>query len=146
MKLSIGFRRAEKKDVQFLLGLRKATMIEHLKKAGYQFSEQTHLDRIHEFFSDSHIITHQKQCVGLIKLGVLKDRIHIRQFQILPELHGLGIGSYVVDVVKNKAKQHQLPITLFVLLDNPAKSLYLRHGFYVEQQLPKEYKMRWDCR
>jgi ribosomal protein S18 acetylase RimI-like enzyme len=144
MKLSIGFRRAEKADIDFLLELRKTTMTEHLKVAGYHFSEQDHLDRINEFFSDSHIITNHKENVGLIKLGLLQDRLHIRQFQVLPAFHGLGIGSYVVEVVKKKAIEHQLPITLFVLLDNPAKSLYLRQGFYVDQQSDKEYKMRWD--
>lgn len=144
MKLSIGFKHANKDDIDFLLALRKVTMTEHLKMAGYYFSEQDHLDRIKELFSDSHIITNNKESVGLIKLGLLADRIHIRQFQILPTLHGLGIGSYVLDVVKKKAIEHKLPITLFVLLNNPVKSLYLRHGFYVEEQLEKEYKMRWD--
>lgn len=144
MKLSIGFKHATKEDISFLLALRKATMTEHLKMAGYHFSEKDHLDRIHELFSDSHIITNNKESIGLIKLGVLVDRIHIRQFQILPTLHGLGIGSYVLDAVKNKAIERKLPITLFVLLNNPVKSLYIRHGFYVEKQLDKEYRMRWD--
>jgi len=144
MKLSIGFKHANKEDIDFLLALRKATMTEHLKVAGYNFSEQDHLNRIHELFADSHIVTNNKENVGLIKLGLLADRIHIRQFQILPSLHGLGIGSYVLDIVKKKAVEHKLPITLFVLLNNPVKSLYLRHGFYVEEQLEKEYKMRWD--
>lgn len=144
MKLSIGFKRAQKTDVEFLLALRKATMTEHLKNAGYHFSEQNHLDRINEFFTDSHIITNYKEQVGLIKLGLLADRIHIRQFQVLPLFSGLGIGSYVLEMVKKKAIEHKLPITLFVLLKNPVTSLYLRHGFYVEEQLENEYKMRWE--
>ena len=75
---------------------------------------------------------------------MLADRIHIRQFQILPSFHGKGVGSFVLDVTKKKARERKLPVTLNVLLDNPAKSLYLRHGFYVEEQLKLEYKMRCD--
>jgi len=144
MKLSIGFKRAEKSDIAFLLSLRKATMSAHLTQAGFHFTEQNHLERIHESFSDSYIITNNKQQVGLLKLGLMEDRIHIRQFQVMPMLQGKGIGAFVLEAVRKKALAYNLPITLFVLLDNPAKSLYLRHGFYVEAQLEKEYKMRWD--
>lgn len=144
MKLSVGFRRASSKDVDFLLLLRKSTMTEHLNKAGFYFSEQNHIERIKEFFGDSFIITNNNENIGLIKLGLLADRIHIRQFQILPSFHRMGVGSYVLEVVKKKAKDLTLPITLNVLLDNPAKALYIRHGFYVEEQLSLEYKMRWD--
>lgn len=144
MKLSVGFRRAKNTDVDFLLTLRKSTMTEHLQNAGFHFSENDHLDRIHEFFNDSYIITNHKKSVGLIKLGLLPDRIHIRQFQILPLFHRMGLGSYVLNVVKKKSQEHKLPITLSVLLANPAKTLYLRHGFHVEEQLKLEYKMRWD--
>ncbi|MDO7086373.1 GNAT family N-acetyltransferase [Pseudocolwellia sp. AS88] len=144
MKLSVGFRRAVATDVDFLLQLRKLTMTEHLNNAGFYFSDEDHIARIKEFFNDSFIITNHKESIGLIKLGVLADRIHIRQFQILPSFHGKGVGSFVLDVTKKKARERKLPVTLNVLLDNPAKSLYLRHGFYVEEQLKLEYKMRCD--
>jgi len=144
MKLSVGFKRATTHDIDFLLTLRKLTMTEHLQHAGFYFSDDDHLNRIHEFFNDSHIITNNKENIGLIKLGLFKDRLHIRQFQILPAFHRMGIGSYVLNVVKKKAQTLQLPITLNVLLDNPAKALYLKHGFYVEQQGKLEYKMQWD--
>lgn len=144
MKLSVGFRRATNADIDFLLNLRKSSMTEHLKKAGFNFSESDHLNRINDFFNDSYIITNYKEGVGLIKLGLLPDRIHIRQFQILPSFHRMGLGSYVLEVIKKKSRKYKLPITLNVLLDNPAKSLYLRHGFYVKEQLKLEYKMRRD--
>lgn len=142
MKLSVGFRRAMHSDVDFLLLLRKSTMTEHLNKAGFNFSDEDHIARIKECFEDSIIITNNKESIGLIKLGLLADRVHIRQFQILPQFHRKGVGSYVLKVVKKKAKDLKLPITLNVLLENPAKNLYLRHGFHVEEQGKLEYKMR----
>ena len=143
MKVVIGFRRAEQADIDFLLILRKTSMNEHLLRAGITLSEQYHLSRINEFFSDSHLILRDKQAVGLIKLGVLSTSLHIRQLQILPEFHHMGIGSYVMDVVKKQSVKIELPITLSVLLDNPAKSLYLRHGFIVTEKNDLEYKMSW---
>lgn len=144
MKLSVGFRRAVSTDIDFLLLLRKSTMTEHLNNAGFNFSEQDHINRINEFFNDSFIITNHQENIGLIKLGVFSNRIHIRQFQILPAFHRKGVGSYVLNVVKKKARENQLPVTLNVLFDNPAKGLYIRHGFYVEDQSTLEYKMRWE--
>ena len=143
MKVIIGFRRAEKSDVDFLLILRKTSMNEHLLRAGITLSEQYHLSRINEYFSDSHVILRDKQAVGLIKLGVLETSLHIRQLQVSPQFHRMGIGSYVMDVVKKQAIKFSLPITLSVLLDNPAKSLYLRHGFVVTEKNDLEYKMTW---
>jgi len=143
MKITIGFRRAVATDIEFLLALRKASMNEHLLRAGIALSEHYHLSRINEFFSDSHLILRDKQAVGLIKLGVLSSSLHIRQLQVLPEYHRLGIGSYVMEVVKKQALKLNLPITLSVLLDNPAKSLYLRHGFIVTEKTDFEYKMSW---
>ena len=144
MKLSVGFKRAVREDLNFLLTLRKSSMTEHLNKAGLNYTDEDHVARINEYFEDSFIITNHNENIGLVKLGVFSNRIHIRQFQILPHFQGLGIGSYVLDVVKKKANKLNLPITLYVLFDNPAKHLYIRHGFYVEEQLTKEYKMRWD--
>lgn len=145
MKLSIGFRRAERADVEFLLLLRKLSMTEHLNNAGYPSSEQDHLNRITEYFTDSFIIIHDNTNIGLIKLGLFSDRIHIRQFQILPSLHRKGIGGNVIEIVKKKALELKLPITLNVLIKNPAHALYVRHGFYVDSQDEVEYKMRWNA-
>lgn len=52
----------------------------------------------------------------MVKLGLLPDRLHIRQLQILPEFHNGGIGSKVVTLVKQKASERLLPVTLNVLL------------------------------
>ena len=61
-----------------------------------------------------------------------------------PQYHALGIGSRVLALVKRKAQEKQLAITLNVLLDNPAKQLYLRHGFVIFAENELEYAMRWS--
>lgn len=140
----VSFRRATASDRAFLLQLRKASMTEHLSKAGIYLDDIAHMQRVDEYFSDSHIISYQGNAIGLLKLGQFPDKIHLRQFQLLPQYHGLGIGSRVLALVKRKAQEKQLAITLNVLLDNPAKQLYLRHGFVIFAENELEYAMRWS--
>ncbi len=67
-----------------MLALRKRTMDAYLAQAGIETSEGYHLERINEHYEDSNIILCDGQVIGLIKLGLLKTSMHIRQFQILP--------------------------------------------------------------
>ena len=144
MKAEISFKRAEFPDRSFLLALRKSSMNEHLHAAGLKLNDQQHLQRIDEFFDESFLIKYNDKNIGLIKLGMLPDRLHIRQLQIMPEFHNVGIGSKVVALVKQKALERGLPVTLNVLLENPAKRLYEREGFITEGQTDLEYQMRWQ--
>ncbi|MGB1261743.1 MAG: GNAT family N-acetyltransferase [Cognaticolwellia sp.] len=141
----LSFRRARASDKAFLLNLRKASMDEHLKAAGIFLDDQAHMLRIDEFFSDSHVILLQNIAIGLLKLGQFSDHIHVRQFQLLPKYHGVGIGSRVLGLLKRKAAAKQRTITLNVLLENPARQLYLRHGFVVTGINKLEYSMRWQA-
>ena len=140
----VSFKRATVHDRAFLLNLRKASMDEHLKKAGICLNDAGHMQRIDEYFDDSYIILIQDVAIGLLKLGQFPDRIHIRQFQLLPKYHCVGIGSKVLELIKRKAKEKQLNISLNVLLDNPAKQLYLRHGFKVISVNELEFQMGWQ--
>tara|TARA_R110001583_G_scaffold1282_3_gene10530 strand:- start:910 stop:1377 length:468 start_codon:yes stop_codon:yes gene_type:complete len=147
MKFTIGFRAAKHEDLDFLLILRKKSMFKHLADAKIKLTNEQHLKRIKEHYYDSHIILRDRKPIGLLKLGVvsLKDTsksLHIRQLQILPQYQGQGIGSKVLAVVKKRALQLQLPITLNVLLKNPARGLYLRHGFQIEGKNKLEFQMR----
>lgn len=147
MRFIIGFRKVKHDDIDFLLRLRKKSMSEHLVNAKIKLTNQQHLERIKEHYYDSHIILRDRKAIGVLKMGVItlndaKKSLHIRQLQILPEFQGEGIGSKVLTVVKKRALQLQLPITLNVLLKNPARGLYLRHGFQIEGKNKLEFKMR----
>lgn len=140
----ISFRRATLNDREFLLTLRKASMDQHLQMAGIYLDDRAHFQRIDEFFADSYLILLENDAIGLLKLGIFPDKIHVRQFQILPSYQGLGIGSRVLGLVKRKAQNNGLNITLNVLLHNPAKALYLRQDFVVVDTNTLEYQMRWQ--
>lgn len=147
MKFTIGFRKVNNDDIDFLLILRKKSMSAHLVNAKIKLTNEQHLERIKDHYYDSHIILRDRKPIGVLKMGVIAvngptKSLHIRQLQILPEFQGEGIGSKVIMVVKKRALQLQLPITLNVLLKNPARGLYLRHGFQIEGKNKLEFKMR----
>ena len=147
MQFTIGFKKVKHDDVEFLLRLRKKSMSAHLVKAKIKLTNEQHLERIKDHYYDSHIILRDRKPIGVLKMGVISANgptksLHIRQLQILPEFQGQGIGSKVLQIVKKRALQLQLPITLNVLLKNPARGLYLRHGFQIEGKNKLEFKMR----
>ncbi len=147
MRFTIGFRKVKHDDIDFLLRLRKKSMSAHLAQAKIKLTDEQHLERIKEHYYDSHIILRDRKPIGVLKMGVIAltgttKSLHIRQLQILPEFQGQGVGSKVLTVVKKRALQLQLPITLNVLLKNPARGLYLRHGFQIEGQNKLEFHMR----
>jgi len=147
MKFTIGFRKVTDDDLDFLLMLRKKSMSKHLAVARIKLTNEQHLERVKEHYYDSHLILRDRKPIGLLKLGIVSltgtsKSIHIRQLQILPDYQSQGIGSKVLAVVKKKALQLQLPITLNVLLKNPARGLYLRHGFQIEHKNKVEFQMR----
>ena len=141
MSITIGFRSVKADDLDFLVRLRKKTMKPHLKKAGITMTPEQHIERVKEFYQDSHIILHNRKAIGIIKLGVLKKSLHIRQFQISPEFQNKGVGTLVITIVKKRALQLELPISLNVLLENPVRGLYLRHGFQIKSKNRYEYQM-----
>lgn len=117
-------------------------MDEHLIEAGIEMTDEQHTARVLEFFEDSYLIMLEKTTVGVIKLGVENAALHIRQFQILPEYQRKGIGRKVIDVCKKKAHQKGSSLTLNVLMNNPAKALYLRNGFQIESSDALQHFMR----
>ena len=147
MKFTLGFRKVKNEDIDFLLSLRRKTMTQHLLAAGIRMTDEQHLVQIKDHYYESHIVLADRKPIGLVKMGVVAlnnthKSLHIRQLQIMPKYQGKGVGSKVLTVVKKRALQLCLPITLNVLLKNPARGLYLRHGFQVEKKTRLEYQLR----
>lgn len=141
MTNTISFRQAELADISFLLSLRKQTMHEHLLKADIFMDDEHHMMRVMECFDDSHIILLSGKPIGLLKLGQLTDRVHIRQFQILPQYQSKGLGGQILQRLLTSAAKQNKQVTLFVLKNNPAQYLYKKHGFTVKEQDDSQYFM-----
>ena len=140
MSTPLKFVTASLEDMDYLLALRKNTMVEHLKSSGIVYNDEQHKARILDCFDCVHLIYRNDGCVGAIKYHVGDSRIDIMQLQVDPNFQNQGIGGQVVKQIF--ATHPDVDCYLTVLKFNPAKGLYVRLGFeqYGEDEL--EFHMR----
>ncbi|PVZ41163.1 GNAT family N-acetyltransferase [Pseudomonas sp. CC120222-01a] len=68
--------------------------------------------------------------LGFCSLSQDRQALFIRELHLLPEQRGRGVGSQVLETLARWAAQRRLPLLrLMVFKSNPARQLYLRHGF-----------------
>lgn len=137
-------RRATPEDVPRLLALRHDTMDEHLTAAGEILDDAKHLARVMLRFECADVLLQDGVIVGLLKVARDGMAWQIMQIQIAPELQGRGIGAALVRQVVTEARAAKATLTLSVLKVNPARALYERLGFQVEDESGNAYHMR--CR
>lgn len=65
--LEVTLRAATPSDEPFLFDLRRATMDEHLKRAGESFDERAHWERLRYRYDDAHIVCCWSERLGLFK-------------------------------------------------------------------------------
>lgn len=140
MAIEYEFILATQADMDYLLDLRKQTMVEHFLSAGVVYNDDQHKFRILDCFDCFYLIKRDGVVVGGVKYHVGKTKIDILQLQISPQFQNQGIGGQVIKLILS-AHAH-LDCYLTVLKSNPAKGLYLRLGFeqYGEDDL--EYHLR----
>ncbi len=145
-KLGISLIKAKEADKDFLLDLRKQTMVGHLEKAGIYLSNQEHIARIQKSFEGSYLISTSRDKVGLLKYVADHNRIEILQLQIAPKFQGKGIGKQVLHMMILKAKSVNKILFLKVLKENPAKYLYERIGFKIVDEDDYEFYMEMSSK
>jgi len=75
------------------------------------------------------IISYNGEPIGTIYIGDNEDFIEVGQFFVLPEYQNKGVGTHILRQVTDRADQLGLAVRLAYLKNNPAASLYKRHGF-----------------
>lgn len=140
MAVEYEFVLASLSDLDYLLELRKDTMVEHLLSSGVVYNDDQHKSRILDCFDCFHLIKRDGQLVGGIKFHVGIAKLDIMQLQISPKFQNQGIGGQVIKQIL--AQYPHLDCYLTVLKTNPAKGLYLRLGFEQYNQDELEYHLR----
>lgn len=94
-----------------------------------QFSLQTrHYDAEYKG-SLRWIVTRENAGIGRLCLMPMDGDIRIVDIALLPEHHGKGIGTILLEWVRSTARRHAGTVSLHVLDGNPAIGLYRRLGF-----------------
>ncbi|MEW7289599.1 GNAT family N-acetyltransferase [Aquimarina sp. 2304DJ70-9] len=144
--MKIELVKAKETDKNFLLDLRKLTMVKHLEKAGIYLSDEEHVARAHDFFEATQILINSSERIGVLKCLETQNSIEIVQLQILPQYQGMDIGKGIANDVISKAQSKNKSVTLKVLKENPARYLYERIGFKItgEDQYEFHMKKEWS--
>ncbi|MGI8473215.1 GNAT family N-acetyltransferase [Pectobacterium brasiliense] len=128
---NITLRPATPEDEQFLFELRRATMDEHLHKAGVIADDSAHWQRIKYHYNDAYIVLMGSERIGLFKRYKGANEWTIIQIQILPAYQGQGIAAWLLHTFLRQADEANVPVTLSVLNGNRAITLYQRVGFKI---------------
>ena len=76
------------------------------------------------------LVVEGPQALGFCSLSQDRQALFIRELHLLPEQRGRGVGSWVLEQLAQWAAERRLPLVrLMVFKSNPARQLYLRHGF-----------------
>ncbi|MDR2306674.1 MAG: GNAT family N-acetyltransferase [Paucimonas sp.] len=76
------------------------------------------------------LVEEDGELLGFCSLSQDRQALFIRELHLLPEHRGRGIGSWLLEALAGWAAQRRLPLLrLMVFSSNPARRLYLRHGF-----------------
>lgn len=141
---SLALQPATVEDLPFLLALRKATMQEHMERAGAPATDADHLARIQYHFDDAQIVWVDGRPAGLFKHYRDTGGWHILQIQIAPDFQGMGLGRRLIEPVLDRADAEGAPVTLSVLKGNPAQRLYTALGFIPVKETELEFEMRYE--
>lgn len=141
---SLALQAATEDDLPFLLALRKATMTEHLARAGAPLDDAHHLARIRHHFDDAQIVWLHGRPAGLFKTRRDAAGWRVVQIQIDPAFQGQGLGRRLLAGLLRQAGQEGAPVTLSVLKGNRARRLYQSLGFAPVEETAQEIEMRYD--
>lgn len=74
--------------------------------------------------------------------AVLPTEHRLVDISLLPPYRGQGIGTRLVGEFVQRADEAQKPVVLHVEMNNPARRLYERFGFEIEEEVGVYYRMR----
>jgi len=140
---SIGFRRANQRDMGFLYALHVATMKEYVDKTwGWDEAQQEAAFRANHDPAEMQIITFDGSDIGMFAIEERAADVFVPHVLISPDYQGRGIGSSILEQIISDAARRGKPVSLRVLRVNPARRLYERLGFKVVEETPTHFSMR----
>jgi len=90
------------------------------------------------------VIEVDRRRVGRLRILRSDDTIELAGIQLLPSVQGRGIGTAVIEALKDEAVRTGVVLDLGVEKDNAdAERLYRRLGFAKMGETPDEHRLRW---
>ncbi|MFM2485171.1 GNAT family N-acetyltransferase [Celerinatantimonas yamalensis] len=90
------------------------------------------------------VVEYMGSRVGFFSIEQEDEKHFFRRFFVSSEYRNLGIGSAVICKLIKGYQSVNKQLWLSVFIGNPAKNLYLRHGFEVMRTTEQYEYMRWS--
>lgn len=128
--MNIVLRTACDDDVAFARNLYFETMREIIERL-FGWDQSREEKNFAQFFKldEVRIITADGQDVGWIQEQISDRSIHLGSFYVAPAMQGRGIGTQVLQMLRESAARESKTMTLAVVKINPALQFYEKRGF-----------------
>jgi len=128
----------------YQLGLPQMT-VDMLLQQQYQLQQISY--KSHYPNAKDYILCQQSEVIGKLTLAVNPEYLHLVDLVLAPEIRGKGLGTAVLEALKQDAIAQKADIRLSVALDNPrAKAFYLQQGFIIHSISQTHETMLWQWR
>ncbi|CCN34251.1 putative Acetyltransferase [Vibrio nigripulchritudo SO65] len=119
---------APSRDRDYAENLTKTNMAPYYQKRGIDWSHELFVKSWEEY--DNYEVISEGLRVGVVRFTYEENITYLRDFQLSYEFQGKGIGSESLKLALAHAKKcGSSEIRLRVFSENPAVSLYRKHGF-----------------
>lgn len=140
----ISLRASQKEDANFVNDLTRAVMTAYVEKT-WSTEEENAAYFQKNSFDLAHTKIIQVNGVDAGRISVIKTatEIYLDNIHLLPQYQSQGIGSKVIQLIFQEAKECNLPVKLQLLRSNPVKALYERLGFQVVDENKTHFFMEY---
>lgn len=139
-QVGVSFRTVKPKDMPFLEELYRSTRWEEVASTGWpedmriQFLKQQFAAQHAHFeqhYSDAKkwVLLRGKEQIGRLYLEEWPSQFRIVDIALMPSSRGSGLGTVLLQDIKNLAFAREKSVSIHVEKANRAKDLYLREGF-----------------
>jgi ribosomal protein S18 acetylase RimI-like enzyme len=139
---NFSLRPANEDDINFLWALRQLTMKPYIQES-YGWNDDEEYEYATERLMCTRIIHIGNFDVGIVKIIEFPDHLHLQQIQVHPEWSNRGIGTQIINDLIRQASKKNKTVRLYVLKNNPAKNLYTRLGFTIQEEFNHQQVMQY---
>ncbi|MFT0520830.1 GNAT family N-acetyltransferase [Pseudomonas faucium] len=126
--MPLELKRASDQDCTFARDLTRRAMLPYYRQFDLLWVEEA-FDQAWGW-REQWLIVEGDNVLGFCSLSQDRQALFIRELHLRPEQRGRGVGGWVLEQLAAWAGQRRLPLLrLMVFKSNPARRLYLRHGF-----------------
>ena len=143
--MTFELRKVQPADWEFVWALRVATMKDVIADA-YGWDDDVQRSFAAESMAGEVVVV-DASSAGVLALARRPHELHLVWMAVVPAMQRQGLGSSLIAHCQRLAREMEQPLTLQVLRNNPAMSLYARHGFErYARNGNHNVLMRWEWR